>query len=493
MEKKVAIIGSGFGALSLAIRLQVRGFKVTIYEKNKEVGGHASQIKKLGYTFDMGPSIITAPFLIEKIFKLAKKSLNDYVDMIKLDTYYRVYFYDKTFIDYSADKQKMKAQMAKFNLHDSKNYDKFMRYTQKLYKAVIIDELGAKPFSDLKSFISFIPSIIILKAFLPVYTVVKMYFKDFRHRFIFSFHPLFIGGNPFRAPSLYLMIPYLEVHDGVFFTKGGMYSLVKAFENLFLDLGGVIQTKSEVTKITIDDNNQASGVVVNNELKKYDIVVSNAHFAHTYKDLIDTKFRKKWTNDKIKKLDYSMSCFIIFIGVRKKYPKLLHHTLILSKRYKGLIKDIFDNKILANDFSMYLHVPSKTDPSMAPEGCESMYVLIPVANLAAKINWDKESDIYRDKILKFLEEDFGLEDLRKNIEVLETYSPKDFKNDRNNYLGSAWGVEPKLFQTANFRPHNKSEDIKGLYLVGASTHPGGGVPGVLLTAETTEKVILKDN
>ena len=489
--KKIIVIGSGFGGLATAIRLQARGFKVTILEKNAKVGGHAYQLKKKGYTFDMGPSLITAPDIIRNIFYSADKKMEDYLDLIYLDPFYRIYFHDGSKIDYGPDANKMKMQMSQFNLQDAANYDKFMSYIYKIYKVVIEDGMGSKPFMSIKSLFKFTPKMITLNAINTGYNVVKKYFTDERNRFIFSFHPLFIGGNPFRSPAVYLMIPYLEKTGGVWFTKGGMYSLVKALKKLFLDIGGIIKTKSEVTEIKIE-NGYASGVFVGEDFYEADAVVSNAHFAHTYSDLIAENQRKKWTNKKVQTMHYSMSCFLMYIGSKKQYPKLLHHTLILSERYKELVTDIFDRKILPDDFSMYLHAPTRTDPEMAPEGGESMYVLIPTPNLAANINWKEMKKRYADKILAFLEHDFGLKDLRKNIEVLELFTPDDFASQRNNYLGSAWGVEPRLTQTATFRPHNRSEDIKNLYLVGASTHPGAGVPGVMLTAEATVNTMLEN-
>jgi phytoene desaturase len=489
--KKVIIIGSGFGGLSAAIRLQACGFNVTILEKNTKVGGHAYQLKKKGYTFDMGPSLITAPDIIRSIFSSAGKKMEDYIDLIYLDPFYRIYFHDGSLIDYGPDANKMKMQMSQFNLQDAANYDKFMSYIYKIYKVVIEDGMGSRPFMDLKSLLKFVPKALSLNAMNTGYNVVKKYFSDERNRFMFSFHPLFIGGNPFRSPAVYLMIPYLEKLGGVWFSKGGMYSLVKALQKLFLDIGGTIKTGSEVTKIKVE-NGRAMGVNVDKEFYEADAVVSNAHFTHTYSDLIDANERKKWTDDKVKKMHYSMSCFLMYIGSKKQYPKLLHHTLILSERYKDLVTDIFDYKILPDDFSMYLHAPTRTDPKMAPEGGESMYVLIPTPNLAGNTNWKEMKKPYADKILKFLDEDFGLKDLRKNIEVLEFFTPDDFVIQRNNYLGSAWGVEPRLTQTATFRPHNRSEDIHNLYLVGASTHPGAGVPGVMLTAEATVKTMLED-
>jgi phytoene desaturase len=488
--KKVTIIGSGFGGLSLAIRLQSKGFDVTVFEKNEKVGGHAYQLKKDGYTFDMGPSLITAPDIIQKVFESAGRRMEDYLDLIYLDPFYRIYFHDKSYIDYNADADFMKKQMAEFNPKDAENFDAFMEYTRKMYDEVITNGLGAKPFT-LRKMIDFMPKALGLSALKSTYSVVSKYFKDPRNRFTFSFHPLFIGGSPFRSPAVYLMIPYLEKHGGVWFSKGGMYSLVEALEKVFLEIGGKIHTNSEVDQIVVKNGN-ATGVMVNKEYHQSDIVVSNAHFAHTHLDLIDSTQRKKWTDSKLKKTAYSMSSFLMYMGVRKKYPQLKHHTLILSERYKELVKDIFDRKVLADDFSMYLHAPSITDPDMAPKDSESMYVLIPVPNLLGDINWHEKKHVFAKKVLDFLENDFGLEGLQDNLDVLELFTPEDFKTNRNNYLGSAWGVEPKLTQSASFRPANKSEDVENLYMVGASTHPGAGVPGVLLTAEATEYAIIND-
>ena len=490
--KKVAIIGSGFGGLALAIRLQGSGYNVTIYEKQEKVGGHAYQLKKNGYTFDMGPSLITATEIIDDVFKSAGEVREKYLEYIPLDPYYRIYFHDKTFIDYNGDSDAMKAQLATFNKDDAKAYDKFMEYSSRLYKIVISDRMGSQPFLSMKDFFKAAPKIISTKSMLSCYTNVKFFFKDFRSRFIFSFHPLFIGGSPFNSPSLYLMIPYLEKVGGVWFTKGGMYSLVEALEKVFKKHGGIVKTSTEVHKILVE-NGKAIGVRSKLGDENFDLIVSNAHFAHTYKDLLNEENLSKWKKKNVDNLKYSMSCYLAYIGTKKQYPELKHHTLILSERYKELIKDIFEKKILADDFSMYLHVPTKTDSSMAPIGHESMYVLIPTPNLQGDVDWKEQKEKFTKKVLDFLEFDFGMTDLQKNIDFLEVFTPWDFLSERNNYLGSAWGVQPTLFQSANFRPHNRSEDIENLYLVGASTHPGAGVPGVLLTAETTEKLIKQDH
>jgi phytoene desaturase len=489
--KKIIVIGSGFGGLAIAIRLQSRGFDVTIMEKNEQIGGHASQLIKDGYTFDMGPSLITAPDIIEGVFRSAGREMNQYLKLRKLDPYYRIYFHDKSFIDYNGDTEKMKLQMAKFEPDDAKNYDRFMEACRGIYDAVITDGLGSQPFMSWKTMFCFIPKAIKLNALFPSYSFVKRYFKHPKHRFTFSFHPLFIGANPFRSPSIYLMIPYLEKTGGVWFTDGGMYSLVKAFETVFTELGGTIKTNHEIQEIKVE-NGKITGVVTDEKFFKADGVVSNADISHTYKHLIQSHYRKKWNDKKIDKAKYSMSAFLLYLGVKKQYPQLLHHTLILSERYKQLISDIFDKKILPDDFSMYLHAPTRTDPMMAPEGAESMYVLIPVSNLAGDIDWSKTKKAFTKKVLEFLEKDFGLTNLQENIEVLEIFTPEDFAQNRNSFLGTPWGLEPQLTQTAVFRPHNRSEDVKGLYFVGAGTHPGAGLPGVLLTAEVTEKVVVED-
>ena len=490
MKQQIVIIGSGFGGLAAAIRLQAKGMQVTILEKNAKVGGHAYQLIKKGYTFDMGPSIITAPDLIQRVFACAGVRVSDYLELVKLNPFYRIYFHDDSWLDYTDDSDRMKQQMARFNEKDADNYDGFMAHTSQLYDAVITDGLGSTPF-DLLTMLGFLPRALQLQALIPAYDFVKRYFDDPRHRFTFSFHPLFIGGNPFRAPAVYLMIPYLEKVGGVWFCRGGMYSLVRALEDVFKQLGGVVETDTEVERIVVE-NRCAKGVIANGQFYEADGVVSNADLVHTYGELIGSEHRKRWSDKKLRKTQYSMSAFLLYLGVKKKYPQLKHHTLILAERYKALIDDIFDNKILPEDFSMYLHIPSQTDPLMAPEGCESIYVLIPVPNLESGINWEKATQTYTDRVLAFLEDDFGLTDLRRSIEVLETFTPSDFKRQRNNHLGSAWGVEPKLTQTAYFRPHNRSEDIQKLYFVGASTHPGAGVPGVLLTAETTVKLVVED-
>ncbi len=489
--KKVVIIGSGFGGLALGIRLQARGAEVIILEKQDSPGGHAQQLKADGFTFDMGPSLITAPDVINKVFEAGGKKLSDYLTLIPLDPYYRIYFHDGSFIDYTGDSEKMKDQLATFHPKDAAHYDAFMKSSRIMEEAVIKQGLGTKPFMTLKSMFSFAPKAIRLGVFLPAYTFVKRYFKDPRSRFVFSFHPLFIGGNPFRAPAVYQMIPWLEKEGGIHYTPGGMYSLIKAMAALFEELGGIIHTSEPAVKVETR-NHRVTGVKTAKGVYPADIAVSNADFYHTYHDLVDPKDRKKWRDKKLASMDYSMSCVILYLGLDRKYDKLKHHTLIISRDYKRLIRDIFNKKRVPFDFSMYLHVPSRTEPEMALPGGESMYILVPVANQLSGKDWSEFGEMFVNSILHYLEHSFGLEDFKKHIVFQHVFTPEDFRKERNNYLGAAWGVEPKLTQSAYLRPHNRSEDVEGLYLSGASTHPGAGLPGTLMTAETTEYVILRD-
>ncbi len=491
MDKKALVIGAGLGGLALANRLQTDGFRVTVLEKNPLSGGHAYLLQQEGYTWDMGPSLVTAPDLLETLFYKAGKSMSDYLELRRLDPFYRIYFHDKSFIDYSGDTQAMRRQMAQFNRRDAERYDDFIKLSAAIHQAVMEEGLGRRPFMEWSTMLAFVPRALRLRALEPCHRVVSRYFDDFRHRFIFSFHPLFIGGNPFRAPAVYLMIPYLEKTGGVHFSMGGMYSVVRAMTKLFRESGGDLHLDEPAREIVIK-NGRVTGVQTAQGFYPADVVVSNADFLHTHRDLIRPEHRRTWSDRRLRRIEYGMSAVLLYLGIKKQYPQLLHHTLILSHRYKGLVQDIFQRKVLPQDFSMYLHAPTRTDPAMAPAGCESLYVLVPTANLQSGIDWEQEAEPFSRRILNFLEYEFGLAGLQEHLQVCKVFTPRDFQSKQNAYYGSAWGVEPRLLQSAVFRPHNRSKDINGLYLVGASTHPGAGLPGVLLTAEATESAIRDD-
>ncbi len=485
------VIGSGFGGLAIAARLQAAGVAVTLFEKREKIGGRAYQLEDSGYTFDMGPSLITAPHVIDSIFRAGGRRLGDFVDLVPLDPYYRIYFHDGTHLDYVGDPERMKAQMRRFSSRDADAYDRFMEAIRPIFDSVIGDRLGSRPFDSLGTMMRFLPQMARLGAYIPVTRFVNRFFEDFRHRFIFSFHPLFVGGNPFATPAIYLMIPFLEREGGVWFAKGGMYSVVEALGRHFEDLGGEIRTGAEVDRILVEDG-RAVGVRSGDETIRTDVVISNGDPGHTYGTLLETSARKRWSDKKLKRTDWSMSCVLLYIGTRRQYPQLEHHTLILSERYRELLRDIFGKKILPDDFSMYLHAPTRTDPGMAPPGCESMYVLIPVANQASGLDWGDIKEGFADRVIDFLEA-WGLDDLRAQMDVLHIFTPDDFETEMNATLGNAFAIEPRFTQTAWFRPHNRSEDVDGLYLVGAGTHPGAGVPGVLMSAETTYGCIAHDH
>ena len=488
--RNAVVIGSGFGGLAAAIRLQSMGFATTILEKHDQPGGRARQIREKGYVFDAGPSLITAPSVLDSVFRAGGTTLAERLKLVPLDPYYRVHFHDGTWFDYSGDTEAMKTQMRKFEPRDADAYDKFIADAKPIHKAVMLDGLGASPFDSALGMLKFIPKAIRLKAVIPLYLNVSRYFRDFRHRFLFSFHPLFIGGNPFTSPSIYMMISYLEKAEGVWFTPGGMHSLVRAYADLFVEMGGTIRYGQEVRRIEVRDG-RAACVKTDSSEFPCDLVVSNADVGHTYRDLIDARNRRKYTDAKVAKFDQSMSCFLLYLGVRKKYDKLEHHTLILSERYKELVRDIFDRKVVPEDFSLYLHTPTRTDPSLAPEGCESIYVLAPVANNRSGVDWKTLGPVMTERILSSLES-WGLEGLRENLDVLKVVTPDDFQHGLNSLDGNAFGLTPSLLQTGFLRPHNRSEDVDNLYLVGAGTHPGAGVPGVLLSAEAMEKCVRQD-
>ncbi len=455
-------------------------------------------MRRGGYVFDTGPSLITAPSIIEDLFRTARRRMRDYVSLTRLDPFYRVWFHDGTWLDYTSDLERMKASMAKFHPSDAAGLEDFFADVRPIYDAVMVRGLGARPLDTIPAMARLAPRMARLNAWRPVARYVERRFRNWRHRFLFSFHPLFLGGNPFRAPSIFLMIPYLEQQGGVWYARGGMYSLVTALGRVFRELGGAVRTETPALRVAVRGR-RVNGVRVGGagavgeaeSLLPAEIVVSNADVGHTYGRLLGHVGRRRWTDRRLARVHQSMSCFLLYLGVRRRYPQLTHHTIIVGPRYRGLVRDIFETKTLAGDFSMYVHTPSRTDPSMAPPGCESMYVLVPVPNAASGIDWATEAPRMTHRVLDALEA-WGLEELRDAIEVRETFTPDDFEGQFGATLGNAFGIEPRLTQTAWFRPHNRSEEVKGLYLVGASTHPGAGVPGVILSAEATCHAVAQD-
>jgi phytoene desaturase len=485
---KIVVIGSGFGGLSCAIRLQAQGHDVKIIEKRNKLGGRAYVYEQDGFKFDGGPTIITAPWLIDELFTLAGKKTSDYVKLVKIDPFYNIRWEDGTVFNYNDDKQNLYAQIAKINPKEIESYKKFARSLDEIYRVGF--ELIDKPFSSVWDMVKVIPQMIKLRSDKSVYKFASKFFKDEKLREAFSFHPLLIGGNPFTSTSIYAMIHELEQKFGVWFAMGGTGALVRALGRLFTDIGGEIFLDTEVEEILIDEaTRRATGVrTKSGEIIAADTIVSNGDISFTYMKLIPEKFRVKYTDRYLKKLDYSMSLFVIYFGTDRKYENMAHHEILMGKRYKGLLEDIFDRKVLADDFSLYLHRPTATDPSLAPEGCDCWYVLSPVPHLGANIDWTTESPKYRDVIIGYLEKHY-MPELSKHIISEHVIDPLHFEGTLNSYLGSAFSVAPTLMQSAYLRPHNVSEDIPNLYFVGAGTHPGAGMPGVISSGKIVGNMI----
>lgn len=490
-SRKIIIIGAGFGGLATASRLLSHGYKVEIFEKRDKCGGRAYVYEMDGFTFDGGPTVITAPFLIDEIFELAGKKRQDYVTLTPCDPFYRIFDSAGRNFDYNGDHNFVLSQIDQWNPADKEGYTQFISSTEAIFQKGFV-ELADQPFLRISDMIRVIPDLIKLKSYKSVYQYVSEFIEnDFLKR-CFSFHPLLVGGNPFNTTSIYAMIHFLERQWGVYYAMGGTGALVKAMTKLIREQGGIIHTSSEVDEILIQ-NKKAKGIRLKDGSNHFsDAIVSNADVGFTYRHLVPESNRRKYTNRKLKRMKYGMSLFVIYFGTSRRYTGigLTHHNIILSKRYRELLQDIFIHKKLPDDFSLYLHMPTLTDSSLAPEGCEAFYVLSPVPNLDSQTNWTEQAKPYRDAIMKFLEENY-LPDLQQHLAVEHYIDPLHFKNVLNSYKGAAFSVEPLLTQSAWFRPHNQSEDVKSLYLVGAGTHPGAGLPGVFSSAKIAEKLILK--
>lgn len=489
MSKKIIVIGSGFGGLAAAIRLANRGHQVEIFEKRDKLGGRAYVYEINGFKFDGGPTVITAPFLFDEIFETAGRRREDYFNFVPCDPYYRIFDHQGRAFDYNGDEQFILDQIGRWNPEDRAGYQKFMSTTKAIFDKGFV-ELADKPFLSLVDMLKVAPDLIKLQSYLSVYKYAAQFVKDEFLRRCFSFHPLLVGGNPFDSPSIYAMIHYLEREWGIHYALGGTGAVVEGMGRLFGELGGQVRLNAEVAEILIEGRRARGVRLADGSVHYADEIVCNSDVAFTYRHLIPEQYRRKYSNRKIERMKYSMSLFVIYFGTKRRYTNtnLAHHNIILGERYRGLLDDIFERKVLAEDFSLYLHMPTLTDPSMAPPGCENFYVLSPVPHLGADVDWTKAAKPYRDAIMRFLEDNY-LPDLQANIIAEHTIDPLHFQNTLNSYLGSAFSVQPILTQSAWFRPHNRSEDFDNLYFVGAGTHPGAGLPGVLSSAKIAENLI----
>jgi phytoene desaturase len=481
------VIGAGFGGLAAAVRLGAKGYRVTVLERLDAPGGRAYVYRQDGFTFDAGPTIITAPYVFEELWTLCGKRMSDYVDLRSIDPFYEIRFDDGTVFYATADLVAMRAQIERFEPADLPGFERYMAASEAIFE-VAFRELADQPFHAVGTLLRSAPDLIRLGGHKSVYDKVSQYFRNEKLRIAFSFHPLLIGGNPFTTTSYYCLIAHLERTYGVHYAMGGTGALVRGIVDLIEDQGNRLRTGCEVVEILVEGGRTTGVRLQSGETVPADIVVSNADVGWTYAKLLGRSPRKRWTDRKIENAAYSMSLFVWYFGTDRLYPDCYQHTMVLGPRYRGLLDDIFGKKRLAKDFSLYLHRPTANDPSLAPAGGDAFYVLAPVPHLGSGTDWEAMAEPFRARIQRRLEETClpGLGDAIVTSRVL---TPQDFQDRLLSTNGAAFGMQPQLFQSAWFRPHNKSEEVAGLYLVGAGTHPGAGLPGVVSSAKVIDRLI----
>ena len=484
---KSIVIGSGFGGIAAALRLRAKNHDVTLIEKQKDLGGRARVFKKNGFTFDGGPTVITAPYLINELFELFNKNPKEYIEIIPLKTWYRFIFEDGMKFDYSGNEGEMKMQIEKVNKEDVKGYENLVKFTKKIFDKGFL-ELSDVPFDKPLFMMKQLPALINLKSYKSVYSLVSSYIKNEKLRRLLSMHPLLVGGNPFTTTSIYGLILYLEKKWGIHYSMGGTGNIIKGLERLMIEEKIKILKDSEVTSINLNQN-KIKSVTINNQ-KEFDAdnVICNADPPAVYEKLLINKKKNNFFNWKKKRMDYSMGLFVYYFGTKKVYEDVEHHTIKFGNKYKEHLQDIFDKKKLNEDISYYLHRPSATDKSMAPKGHDCFYVLVPVPNNQSGIDWSIEGDKIKNLVIDKMEKSL-LPNLRENIVEDFYLTPDYFEKELNTKYGSGFSIQPKFSQSAYFRFHNKSEVCDGLYFVGAGTHPGAGVPGVLSSAKVLDKIL----
>lgn len=488
--RKAVVIGAGFGGLALAIRLQTAGFQVTLLEKRDKPGGRAYVYEQDGYRFDAGPTVITDPSSLDELFALSNRRMRNYVELLPVSPFYRLLWEDGTAFDYGNDQAELDRQIAALSPRDVEGYRRLLAYSQAVFENGYI-KLGHTPFLDLWSMVREAPQLARLQAWRSVYDVVSKYIKEPHLRQAFSFHTLLVGGSPFDTSSIYTLIHALERTWGVWFPRGGTGALVQGLARLFEELGGELRLASPAVEILAQDN-RVSGVRTKaGDTIAADLVASNADVVHTYGALLKGHRRGERMQRRLRQRRFSMSLFLIYFGLRRRHDHLHHHTILFGPEYRELVQAICRAAPLRDDFSIYLHAPSGTDPSFAPPDCSAYYALSPVPNLKRDIDWRQEAPGYANRILEAIEMR-AIPDLRKDLATMRIFTPQDFEGELNAHLGSAFSLEPILTQSAYFRIHNRDPVLRNLYFVGAGTHPGAGVPGVVASAKATAGVILRD-
>ncbi|NMN67522.1 phytoene desaturase [Candidatus Pelagibacter ubique] len=484
---KSIVIGSGFGGIAAALRLKAKNHNVTLIEKLPDLGGRARTFKKNGFIFDGGPTVITAPYLIEELFQLFNKKPENYIKLTPLKIWYRFIYEDGSQFDYSGNEEEMRKQIKEINEEDVKGYEELVKFTKKIFDKGFT-ELADVPFDKPLMMMKQLPALLKLRSYKSVYSLVSQYIKNEKLRRMLSMHPLLVGGNPFTTTSIYGLILYLEKKWGIHYSMGGTGNIIKGLEKLMIEEGIEIIKGQEVKNI-ISKNNKIEGVKLQNQKKiNANNVICNADPPAVYEKLLNYPKTNSLFEWKQKRMQYSMGLFVYYFGTKKKYPNVEHHTIKFGDKYEEHLNDIFDKKKLNNDISYYLHRPSATDKTMAPDGNDCFYVLVPVPNNQSKINWKIEGDKMKDLVIDKMEKAL-LPNLRENIVEDFYLTPDYFERELNTKFGSGFSIQPKFTQSAYFRFHNKSEVCDGLYFVGAGTHPGAGVPGVLSSAKVLDKII----
>jgi phytoene desaturase len=485
--RKAVVIGSGFGGIASALRLRAKGYEVKIFDKSPMLGGRAQVFTRNGFKHDAGPTVITAPFLLEELFTLFDEKLEDHIKLVPLSPWYRFHFSDNTTFDYGGSLEETLNAIEKFEPKDKAGYLKLLQHSKNIFD-IAFTQLSAVPFHRFFLMIALIPKLIILKSYESVWGMVSRHLVNPKLRQAFSIQPLLVGGNPFSTTSIYGLIHYLERAYGVFFAMGGTGAIVSALKNLMERQHIEIILNTTVKKIVVN-HGKASGLILEDGTRiDADLIVSNVDAAHLHQNMIDPEKVAISSRLKLKVAHYSMGLFVIYFGTKKQYPNVVHHTIWLGKTYKELLTNIFDKKILSDDFSLYIHRPTATDESFAPKGCDSFYVLCPVPNLKAKIDWNTEGEILKNKIIEALDQSI-LPDLKQHISDDFFMTPSDFKTDYLSMHGSGFSIAPLFRQSAWFRFHNKAEGIENLFVTGAGTHPGAGLPGVLCSAKVIDQLI----
>lgn len=485
-NQRIIVIGGGFGGIASALRMRAKGYEVTLIDQCEKLGGRAQQYVKDGFVYDAGPTVITAPFLLEELFHLFNKELHDYIQIVPVEPWYRFVYPDGDEFNYGGTVADTLTEIGKISEKDKQGYLNLLAQSEQIFD-VGFTQLSSKPFHKITTMFAQIPALVKLKCYRTVWQMVNAYLSHDKLRQAFSIQPLLVGGNPFATTSIYSLIHFLERKWGVHFAMGGTGALVNAMHQLMQEEGIDVQLNVTVNDLTIE-NRLVTKVNTSKGSFACDKLISNIDPKFLYQNLVPTSEQTLGAKVKTKHATLSMGLFVLYFGTKNQYPDVVHHTIWLGKRYESLLHDIFERKILADDFSLYLHRPTATDPSMAPEGCDSFYVLAPVPNNESNIDWEQEQDAYTDKIIQALEATImpGLSD---NIVHKFVKTPSNFVTEYSSVSGSGFSIAPSFQQSAWFRYHNKSEGPENLYLCGAGTHPGAGVPGVLCSAKVVDELI----